>query len=78
MKLEHTLKEKYNSLLDRYRLLKAQIDQVSLFTKERNNNIYAYDLEQIQKELAQVYKQIEAVSIYKPTNQEKQNGFKLK
>ena len=78
MKLEHTLKEKYNSLLDRYRLLKAQIDQISLFTKERNNNIYAYDLEHIQKELDQVYKQIEAVSIYKPTNQEKQNGFKLK
>lgn len=73
MKLEKTLKQKYNTLLDKYRLLQTEVDQQTLFYKSKN----LYELEQVQKELDKTFKQIEAVSIYKPTNQDKQKGFSV-
>lgn len=73
MKLEKTLKQKYNTLLDKYRLLQTEVDQQTLFYKSKN----LYELEQVQKELDNTFKQIETISIYKPTNQERQKGFKI-
>lgn len=73
MILEKTLKQKYNTLLDKYRLLQTEVDQQTLFYKSKN----FYELEQVQKELDKTFEQIEAVSIYKPTNQDKQKGFSI-
>jgi len=73
MILEKTLKQKYNTLLDKYRLLQTEVDQQTLFYKSKN----LYELEQVQKELDNTFKQIETISIYKPTNQERQKGFKI-
>lgn len=73
MKLEKTLKQKYNTLLDKYRLLQTEVDQQTLFYKSKN----LYELEQVQKELDNTFKQIETISIYKPTNQDKQKGFSV-
>lgn len=36
MKLEKTLKQKYNTLLDKYRLLQTEVDQQTLFYKSKN------------------------------------------
>lgn len=73
MILEKTLKQKYNTLLDKYRLLQTEVDQQTLFYKSKN----FYELEQVQKELDNTFKQIETISIYKPTNQDKQKGFSV-
>jgi len=73
MILEKTLKQKYNTLLDKYRLLQTEVDQQTLFYKSKN----LYELEQVQKELDNTFKQIETISIYKPTNQDKQKGFSV-
>jgi len=73
MRVEKILKQKYNTLLDKYNLLKAEIEQQTLFKRHINT----YELEQTQKQLQEIFTQIEAVSIYKPTNQERQKGFKI-
>ena len=73
MILEKTLKQKYNTILDKYRLLQTEVDQQTLFYKSKN----LYELEQVQKELDNTFKQIETISIYKPTNQDKQKGFSV-
>lgn len=73
MILEKTLKQKYNTLLDKYRLLQTEVDQQTLFYKSKN----LYELEQVKKELDNTFKQIETISIYKPTNQDKQKGFSV-